>query len=378
MKIHDFSRSLKNLPGFQMSEISKRNSAGQYYVNTRLGVAKTKCDEDFQEFGTSSDIHQLLTAFIEVNAKGFRGVVVTALTGLHLNENYDPLNNFYDCNPRSIFEGGIWYALQENGIPCGKSDPLNVAKNVYQLNEDWAKGRRPQSAAIAAVEFLRIVVNAGKAKRARFIDYFFFRLWKYAESISSYQLAEIKQSESRQTLGNRLVEFTLRYPESGNLPQYLVSQLLAAVFRASTIQVAGGNESVFGTNTTSKKPADIWLEIEGDVTNLYEITVKPVSKKRLDDSLDALNSTGHIDCSVTFICRLATDVVELDVVEGSYSYKGKNFDFIDYQAFCCSICAILNDEEFSVVLKNIADFVQDMHISMRTKAGWNAFFETGI
>lgn len=58
--------------------------------------------------------------------------------------------------------------------------------------------------------------------------------------------------------------------------------------------------------------------------------------------------------------------------------KGKHFDFIDYQAFCCSLCVLLNDEEFSIVLKNIADFVQDMHISMRTKTGWNEFFETKI
>jgi len=362
-----------------MNEIAERNSSGQYYVNTRLGVAKIKSNEDFQEFCSSTEIYELLTELIEVNAKGFRGVVVTALTGLHLNENYDPLRNFYGCNPRSIFEGGIWYALQDNGIPCGKSDPLNVAKNVDQLNEDWAKGRRPQSAAMAAVKFLRIVMAAGKSKRARLIDYFFFRLWKYAESVTGYQLTEINQTtESRQMLGNRLVAFTLKYPESGNLPQYFVSQLLAAVFRTSAIDVIGGDESVFGTNTTSKKPADIWLEIEGNETNLYEITVKPVSKKRLDDSLDALNSTGHLNHSVTFICRLPTDVMELDVIDGSYIYKGKRFDFIDYQAFSCSLCALLNDEEFSIVLKNIADFVKDMHISMRTKTGWNEFFETEI
>ncbi|MCU7848179.1 MAG: hypothetical protein KZQ89_09280 [Candidatus Thiodiazotropha sp. (ex Lucinoma kastoroae)] len=362
-----------------MNEITERNSSGQYYVNTRLGVAKTKSAEDFQEFDSSTEVHKLLTELIEVNAKGFRGVVVTALTGLHINESYDPLNNFYGCNPRSIFEGGIWYALQENGIPCGKSDPLNVAKNVDQLNEDWAQGRRPQSAAMAAVKFLRIVMKAGKSKRARLIDYFFFRLWTYAESVTGYQLAEITSStKSRQMLGTRLVEFTLKYPESGNLPQYLVSQLLEGVFRTSAIDVFGGDESDFGTNTTSKKPADIWLEIDGNETNLYEITVKPVSRKRLDDSLDTLNSTGHLNHSVTFICRIPTDIRELDVIDGSYTYNGKRFDFIDYQSFCCSLCALLNDEEFSIVLKSIGDFVNDMHISMRTKTGWNEFFKTEI
>lgn len=362
-----------------MSSVSERNDSGQYYVNTRLGVAKTKSLDDFPEFSINTEIYILLTELIEVNAKGFRGVVVTAITGLHIDEGYDPLNDFYGCNPRSIFENGIWYALQENGIPCGKSDPLNVAKNTSHLNEEWAKGKRPESAAMAVVKFLNIIMDSGRTKRARLIDFFFYRLWKYAESVTEYKLVKFESlSNSRQVLGNKLIEFTLKYPESGNLPQFLVSQLLSGVFGTSAIEVVGGNESVFGTNTTSKKPADIWLEVGGVETNLYEITVKPVSKKRLDDSLDALKSTGHLRCPVTFICRLPTDVAELNVVNGSYIYKGKNFDFVDYKNFCCTICAILSDEEFEAVLNNMAGFVQDMHISMKTKAGWNEFFATEI
>jgi len=362
-----------------MAKIAERNNSGQYYVNTRLGVAKTKKDEDFPEFDANSSVYKLLTDLIEVNAKGFRGVVVTALTGLHLNENYDPLNNFYGCNPRSIFEGGIWYALQENGIPCGKSDPLNVAKNANQLNEDWAQGRRPQSAAMAVVNFLRLVLDANKSKRARLIDYFFFRLWKYSQSIASYQLAEIESSDhTNQTIGSKLVDFTLKYPESGNLPQYLTAQLLTGLFRSSEIEVVGGDESVFGTNTTSKKPADIWLEVEGTPTNLYEVTVKPVSLKRLDDSLDALHSTGHLNYPVTFICRIDLDVQELSLENGSFQYKGKRFDFVDYRTFCLSIFALLSEEACSAVLTNIAMFVQDKNISMRTKSGWNEFFENEI
>jgi hypothetical protein len=222
-------------------------------------------------------------------------------------------------------------------------------------------------------------MDSGKSKKARLIDYFFFRLWKYAESVTDYELVEVELSSySKQILGNKLTEFTLKYPESGNLPQFLVSQLLSGVFGTSEIQVVGGNESVFGTNTTSKKPADIWLEVGGVETNLYEITVKPVSKKRLDDSLDALKYTGHLRHPVTFICRLPIDIAELDVVNGSYTYKGKIFDFIDYKNFCCSLCAILSDEEFDIVLNNIANFVQDMHISMKTKAGWNEFFAKEI
>lgn len=358
-----------------MSSIAERNSFGEYYVNTRLGVAKTKKEQDFPEFSPEGDIHQLLTDLIEVNAKGFRGVVITALTGLHLDENYDPLNNFYGCNPRSIFEGGIWYALQKHEIPCGKSDPLNVAKNANQLNEGWAQGRRPQSAALAVVNFLRLIMMSNKAKRARLIDYFFYRLWVYASGIADYRLVEVEPSgESRQVMGAKLTDFTLKYPESGNLPQFLVSQLLSGVFASSEVDVIGGNESVFGTNTTSKKPADVWLEINGAQTNLYEVTVKPVSKKRLDDSLDALQSTNHLNHPVTFICRMEVDVNDLDVVDGSYQYRGKRFDFIDYRSFCLSLCALLSDDEFSVILNNVASFVQDKNVSMKTKAGWNESF----
>jgi hypothetical protein len=358
-----------------MTKIAERNQSGQYYVNTRLGVAKTKRAEDFPEFPPNSSVYKLLTDLIEVKAKGFRGVVVTALTGVHLDENYDPLTNFYGCNPRSIFEEGIWYALQENGIPCGKSDPLNVAKNANQLNEDWAQGRRPQTAAVAVVKFLRLVMSSNKSKRARLIDYFFYRLWSYSQSITDYHLAEVEVSSiSRQAFGCRLVDFTLKYPESGNLPQFLVAQLLSGLFCLSEIKVVGGDESVFGTNTTSKKPADIWLEVDRVQTNLYEVTVKPISKKRLDDSLDALQSTGHLNHSVTFICRMDLDVHDLGVVDGSFQYKGKRFDFIDYRIFCLSLCALLSDVEFSTVTKNISAFVQDKNVSMKTKSGWNEFF----
>lgn len=358
-----------------MTNIDKRNYSGRYYVQTRIDVAKTKSADDFPEFSESSREYRLLSDLIEVNAKGFRGVVVTAITGLHLDDTYDPLNNFYGCNPRAIFEEGIWYALQENGIPCGKSDPLNVAKNTNQLDEDWAQGRRPQKAAMAAVLFLRNIMELNKNKRARLVDYFFYRLWQYSKTISEYTIVEVVgDGASKQQLGSKLVDFTLNYPESGNLPQYLVSKLLEAVFNSSDTMVVGGNESVFGTNTTSKKPADIWLEANNKQYNLYEVTVKPVSRKRLEDSLDALRSTGHLNHSVTFICRIDHDINDLDIIDGGFSYRGKTFDFLDYRSFCLSLCALLDDDSFSTILSIMSALVQDKNISMRTKLGWNTFF----
>ena len=362
-----------------MANIAERNQAGRYYVNTRLGVAKIQRAEDYPEYPPTSLVYTLLSDLIEVKAKGFRGIVVTALTGMYLDESYNPLSNFYGCKPRSIFEDGIWYALDENGIPCGKSDPLNVAKNVNQLNEDWAQGKKPQTAAEAVVKFLRLVIKSNKSGRARLIDYFFYRLWSYSQSVSNFPIAEVEVTKtSRQTLGYKLVDFSLAYPESGKTPQFLVAEILSALFCSSEIKVVGGGESVFATNTTSKKPADIWLENGGVPTNLYEVTLKSISKKRLDDSIDALQSTGHINHSVTFICRMDLDLEGLDVKNGSLQYKSKRFDFVDYRAFCLSLFALLSDKNSSNVLQNIAAFVRDKNISIETKRGWNNFFEREI
>lgn len=362
-----------------MTGVGERNRSGQYYVNTRLGVAKTQSENDFPEFGPETMVHQLLTDLIEVNAKGFRGVVVTALTGMHLNGDYDPINDFYGCNPRSIFEGGIWQALQEHGIPCGKSDPLNVAKNINQLDISWATGRRPQSAAIAVVKFLEIVAKASKRKRARLIDYFFFRLWRYSESIKNYEITSVDSVEnSRFNYAESLINFSLEFPESGAIPQTLVAELLTELYQDSDITVHGGGESVFGTNTTSKKPADIWLVESGQETNLYEITVKPVSLKRLDDSIDALASTGHLDHSVTYICRVPEDIMELTLKDGVVTHSGKGFGVVDYSEFCRAVCVLLSNERFFKVLERMEKLVLDPHISMKTKKGWNKHFETGI
>ena len=135
---------------------SERNDKARNYVVDKLSLVSRLDDKAFEKLENLKSVETILDNLIEVKANGFRGIVATALAGKHLNPSYDPLNNFYDCNPRSIFEKGIWYAFDSKKIPSGKSDPLNVAKNISVLDEEWVRGRRPQSAARAAVDFLRI------------------------------------------------------------------------------------------------------------------------------------------------------------------------------------------------------------------------------
>jgi hypothetical protein len=359
-----------------MNNTDKRNHAAKLYVNTMIKAAENKDEDDFPGFDESSEEYKLLTDLIETDTKGFRGVVLTAITGLHLDHKFNPLDNFYACNPRSIFEQGIWYALDDNCIPCGKSDPLNVAKNAMRLDVEWANGKRPQKAATAVVKFLELIMQSGCEDKVLLIEYFFFRLVVFAKMISGCTIRnENIPSSSKQLIGSKVIEFSLMYPEHGDIPQFLVSQLLLALFdKSPEIYVVGGDDSVFGTNTTSKKPADIWCEVNGTETNLYEITVKPVTKKRLDDSLSALGSTGHLEKSVTFVCRIPDDISSLDVKDGSCLYKGKNFDFVDYKAFCSSIVALISDNDLAIVVRNMVSHIQHVNISFNTKKGWNKIF----
>lgn len=94
-----------------MSKTSERDAASKLYVSDKINAAKNNMEEDFPEFSAESAVRLLLSDLIEVQTRGFRGVVVTALAGLYIDDSYDPLNNFYGCNPRAIFENGILLCL---------------------------------------------------------------------------------------------------------------------------------------------------------------------------------------------------------------------------------------------------------------------------
>lgn len=356
--------------------IAERNEDAKYYVSAKLRRASELQESDFPDFSSGSPVHKLLTELIEVHAKGFRGIVLTALVGLHLNTDYDPLNDFYGCNPRAIFEEGIWYALTDHSIPCGKSDPLNVAKNISQLDEAWAKGKRPESAALAAVTFLRMVMaNIGK-QRTHLIDYFFFRLLKYSQQLSQHAIVSADpMGESASQVAEKLINLCLDYPESGSIPQFVVAKLLTSIYALSPIHVNGGDESVFGTNTTSKKPADMWTSQNNDIIRLYEVTVKKVSLKRLDDCLGTLQGLNVLDKPVTFICRIPEDTSAYDLTNNTYLYKGKVFDFIDIRHFILVACMLLTETQIASLLKEIQTFVASVNISPKTKQGWNLIFQ---
>lgn len=360
-----------------MSEASTRHGRARALVNDWLEAAQTGEEIDASEYRKE---RRILERLIPVKAAGFRGIVLTAIVGKQLDPDYDPSTDFYDSSPRTLFEKGIYYALQENRVPCGKSDPLNVAKNAQVIDATWAKGRRPESAAMAAVDYIELIQSNWSDEKYRkdLIALFFERLWEYAEFCMS---ADVPLAAFEGTppvsIASKLAKFTADFPEGGAIPQLVVGTLIEKLREGDQnfAKVDGVLESVFGTNTTSKKPADVWEELaDGSIGQLYEITAKPVDQKRLDDCVESLKAMDLGGKIVTFICRLPQDVATLAVTDNTLLYQGAMFQFIDINEFIRSTFCILPPERQAAVIDAVDQFVKDTNRKIEVKNGWGAAF----
>jgi hypothetical protein len=359
-----------------MSEVDTRNLKARAFVKEWLDRGR-----DFKPPKPLSDelteAKRVLDNLIPINSKGFRGVVLTAIVGQYLDEKYQPLIDFYSCSPRAIFEQGIYYALQEAQIPCGKSDPLNVAKNIQKLDYDWAKGRRPEPAARAVVDFLRMLDAASEDPllHENLLLLYFHELYSYGQLVKSLH---IQMTETDKAVpiddAQKFAKLSVECPEGGSVPQFIVGSLISLLREGdlNTYKIVGHEESVFGTNTTSKKPADIW-EVHGDGTlgALYEITVKGIDFKRLDDCVDALTALNVTDPVVTFVCRLPHDITSLSLTHPFTVFRGVRFQFLDITQFIYMSYCLLNEEQRIRLKAKMNTFIADVNRSVATKVFWN-------
>lgn len=360
-----------------MSGAITRHDRARTLVDGWLKAAKSVEDIKPNEYRQE---RRILEELIPVKAAGFRGIVLTAIVGKQLDPNYDPATDFYDSSPRTLFEKGIYYALQEHRVPCGKSDPLNVAKNAQVIDANWAKGRRPEAAAMAAVKYIGLIQKNWDNDEYRddLISMFFNRLWEYAEFCMS---ADVPLAAFEGTppvrIAAKLAKFTADFPEGGATPQLVVGTLIAKLREGDQkyAKVDGVHESVFGTNTTSKKPADIWEEMaDGSIGELYEVTAKPIDKKRLEDCVESLKAMDLGGKIVTFICRLPQDVSTLAIADNTLLYQGALFQFIDINSFIRTIFCILSPEIQAEVIEAVDEFVKDTNRKIEVKNGWGVAF----
>lgn len=322
----------------------------------------------------------VLERLIPIQTDGFRGVTLTAIMGKMVRDDINTSTEFYAIQPRGLFEGGIRPVLKKFRIPTGASAPLNVAKNVQVLDEKWAEGREPEDAALAAVDYIRRINRhwPDEALRDDLIMMFVQRLIAYATEVASndVELAPIDGIAPIE-LAKRLTKFVLAFPEGGSIPQFVVGALLTAARSTDSdyTELGGVEASVFGTNTTSNKPADLWeILASGSHGNLYEVTCKPVDVDRLDAAVDSYAKLGFPTAPITFVCRVPTDCAHLALVDGVIVHRGATFQFIDFSAFIETIVILLTAVKRTVVFDRIAEFVAEPARGLKTKRAWAAAF----
>lgn len=109
--------------------------------------------------------------------------------------------------------------------------------------------------------------------------------------------------------------------------------------------------------------------------NLFEVTLKKVDCKRLDDCLQSLSSVSMLEHQVSFICRLPADVAELsEYKDGTLKYKGKTFNFVDIDGFIRSTTVLLSSSQIKKLQLSLVAFMAEINRPVATKSGWAEIF----
>ncbi|QJB69234.1 hypothetical protein [Parasphingorhabdus halotolerans] len=322
----------------------------------------------------------VLERLIPIPTDGFRGITLTAILGKMVREDINSSNEFGSIHPRAIFERGIRPILKKYSIPTGASAPLNVAKNVQVIDEKWAEGRKPEDAALAAVDYIRrINSHWGNLEfRDDLILMFIQRLLQYAEEIGQLEVTlQNLDTVAPMETGSKLAKFAVSTPEGGSVPQYLFGLILAFLRSTDTDfeAVLGVNESVFGTNTTSNKPADIWESLANDEAgNYFEVTCKPVDEERLDAAVESFAKQGLSNAPITFVCRMPNDASSLKLTNDVLEYRGAQFQFIDFCRTVEILYLLLTETKRIEVIKRFEKFIADPNRKIFTKKAWSKQF----
>lgn len=317
------------------------------------------------------------TPLIKQKALGFREIVFTAIIARLYGIDFDPTLNFYDCNPRSIYELAIREVLEEFKIPCGKSGPLNVAKNENALNKDWARGRRPEEASFAAVAFLeKLKPGVLSSEQLKRMALFFAK--KLLEESSRLQAITTKTISGLSLRQHHFLylELIKQCPDGGKTPQFIIAKSLEVFHELfeTNRKVQGADISISASDITSKKPSDLWeTDVDsGEIKQLYEITVKKVDVHRLKDSVRSLSAYGLSSGSVVFICRIPEDVKELCL--DCFYYKdmgGFRYEFIDIFEWILFMLEKLGEKGRIQLFEIIKNYIGDFKTKESIKICWN-------
>lgn len=271
---------------------------------------------------------------------GFREILMVASIARLLDESYQASKGFYDCKPRSLYEGPIRAALRERGVPHRKSGPLNVAKATKAINAEWAAQREPQDAALAVVKIVGAVDRMSRAELENFAVALHARFLEEATGVRELIVEARPEADPAYLL--RLSSDVIKHaPDGGNTAQRVVGLMMAAYHETleTGIEVSGHLDRASVTTTTSKKAGDI-SEGDGELRTVYEVTTKHFGSERMREAYEGARSFDEANDCVTseiiVICRpedAPDDLEETGTVLylGSATYQDLSFHFVDIE-----------------------------------------------
>ena len=288
---------------------------------------------------------------------GHREIVLTIIMARLMNPKFKASEDFYACNPRSVFEHPIRKAFREFGIPHRKSGPLNVAKNSKKINEDWATDKHGGDVAMNVVRIIEKIETVPRKQFEKFAASYAARYRQEAKRVKEMEV-KLPVQENPVYIAKLCTDLLNSVPDGGATPQIIVGLLMETMTkdRKANVEITGHRDSVSTTNTTSKKPGDIIEKINGNSQLIYEVTTKVFSDDRLIESHESVMNYDKTMKDVLVICR-PQDVPE-SLTEKRTSY----------------VMATTQYKELAYYFINIYDYIESTVIFL-TPAGRKAFYQ---
>src|SRR3990167_10777572 len=304
---------------------------------------------------------------------GHREIILTILMARLLNPKFKASENFYACNPRSLFEHPIREALREYAIPHRKSGQLNVAKNSKKINKDWATDKHGGDIAMNVVKIVKKIESVSEKDLHKFAAAYAVRYRHEAKRVKEMKV-KLPAQENPVYLSKLCVDLINVVPDGGASPQIVIGLLMEATVkdRKASVLISGHRDSVSTTNTTSKKPGDIVEKINGDSQIIYEITTKIFSDDRMIESYESVMDYDKSLKDVVVICRPQDVPESLSEKKTSYvmattQFRELAYYFINIYDYIQSSIILLTPEGRKTFYEELIRYVNDTNTSEKVK-----------
>jgi hypothetical protein len=349
----------------------ERNERIHVLLAGLIKEAKGKKDITYPTPFTKEEVETLFMSHIW----GHREILLTILLARILDPKFKASEDFYACNPRSIYEKPIRELLRKNGIPHKKSGPLNVAKNSQKIDEVWAHNKRGDGMALVVAKLVQKIESVPATKLQSFALAFVQRYLLEAKKVAKLSV-KVRPTQDPVFLAQLCIDLVINVPDGGATPQFLLGTLIEC-FNAgnkSGIKTTGHLDSVSTTNTTSKKPGDVIEEFPDSSKRIYEVTVKEFSHDRMIESYEAIKAFDKEGktTEVYVICREQDAPSDMEQSESSYllgtvKYQDLIYYFVDIFEWMQEKLLFMTIESRGEFYKTLVSHINEVNTSEKVK-----------